>query len=99
MSFETQFTLRGLVVHNISVISGYPEAKLTDALRLSDIMTDEQRAALAPGFQKIARQYSAYAVFQQRARLDQSQCICAASKPGQETITQRCVSQLDEASA
>ena len=64
MAFETQFTVRDLIVHNISVISGFPEKRINDSDRLRwDLkMTAVQREALAPGFQKIARQFKPEAI-------------------------------------
>jgi hypothetical protein len=64
MPFNTPFTLRGLVLHNISVISGFPEDGLTDKERLRyDLgMSAPMRRALAPGFQKIARQFKSDAL-------------------------------------
>ncbi len=59
MPFQTRFTIRGLVIHNISTISGFPEGDIEDGdrLRYDLLMTAAQRGALAPGFQKIARSF------------------------------------------
>ncbi len=70
MAFRTPFTLRGLVIHNISVVSGFPESAVTAGkrLRLDLLMTVVMRQALAPGFQKIAR------VFKRDALVRRSDC-------------------------
>lgn len=59
------------VIHNLSIISGFPEnaishgdQKLADDLGL----TEDLRGALAPGFQKVAR------VFVPDARVTKTEC-------------------------
>lgn len=55
--FQTLPTVRGLVIHTIAVVSGWPEngIGMNDDLHNDLLMSGELRRALAPSFQKIAR--------------------------------------------
>lgn len=58
MAKPTCVEIRKRVVHNISVISGFPESAITDPTRLTDLgLTEDLRGALAPGFRAIAQEF------------------------------------------
>jgi hypothetical protein len=64
MPTPTRDEIKPKVIHNIGVLSGFDDSHINETQKLEDDLglSDWQRGALAPGFQKIARAYKPAAV-------------------------------------
>lgn len=60
MSSPKREEIKPRVIHNLSVISGFEQAKIREEHRLYEDLglTKDLRGALAPGFKKIAKKYN-----------------------------------------